>query len=89
MAARQCSGVRWRWQWRPARGRRKVRGWARLAGRQRPKRSGGGLAVRADWAKKVGWADLAAQLKQRNKSFLNFKLNFGIWLDFGNLFQEI
>jgi hypothetical protein len=66
-----------------------VRGWARPAGRPRPKRSGGGWAIRADWAAKVGRADLAARLKQRNKSFLNFKLNFGIWLDFGNLFQEI
>jgi hypothetical protein len=38
---------------------------------------------------KVGRADLAARLKQRNKSFPNFKLNFGIWLDFENLSQEI
>jgi hypothetical protein len=66
-----------------------VRGWVGPAGRPRPKRSGGGWAVRADWAKKVGRADLAARLKQRNKSILNFKLSFEIWLDFGDLFQEI
>jgi hypothetical protein len=49
----------------------------------------GWLGVQVDWAKKVGQADLAPRLEQRNKSFLNFKLNFGIWLDFGDLFQEI
>jgi hypothetical protein len=59
-----------------------VRGWVGLAERLRPKRSGGGWAIWVDWAKKVGWADLAPRLKQRNKSFLKFKLNFGISLDF-------
>jgi hypothetical protein len=63
-----------------------VRGWAGPAGRPGPKRCGGGWAIQTDWAEKVGRADLAARLKQRNKSFLNFKLNFGIWLHFGYLF---
>jgi hypothetical protein len=63
-----------------------VRGWATPVGRPRPKRSEGGWAIQADWAKNVGRADLAPRLKQRNKSFPNFKLNFRIWLDFGDLF---
>jgi hypothetical protein len=59
-----------------------VQGWVGPPRRSRPKRSGGGQAVRVDWAEMVGRANLDARLKQRKNFFLNFKLNFGIWQGF-------
>jgi hypothetical protein len=52
--------------------RRGVRGWARPVGRSRPKRSGGGRAVRANGAKKVGRADLAARAETKEEFLSEF-----------------
>jgi hypothetical protein len=49
-----------------------VLGWARPTGRPRPKRSGGGWAVQADWAEKVGHADLAARAETKEEFLSKF-----------------
>jgi hypothetical protein len=62
-----------RWQRRPARGRKRgVQGWARPAGRPRLNRSGGGWAIRANWAKKVGQANLAARAETKEEFLSEF-----------------
>jgi hypothetical protein len=53
-----------------------VQGWAGPAGRLRPKTSGGGRAIRADWAKKVGRANLAAHAKTKEEFPCEFSIEF-------------
>jgi hypothetical protein len=45
-------------------------GLGRAGWEAKAKRSGGGQAIRADWAKKVGWANLAARAETK-KEFLS------------------
>jgi hypothetical protein len=65
-----------------------VRGWAGPTGRPRPKRSGGDERVgRRPRPRRLGQKP---EMGPSSKKFLlNFKLNLEIWLDFGNLHEEI